>query len=83
MVQPHSCISVGVGAVGIFETGLHPGNEAIGTRLRRIAGFKSVHAVVNCAWQGGEGAIFDLNPTGVEMGEELRLEIGDVGIGRY
>jgi hypothetical protein len=52
---------------------LDVGNEAFGAGRDSLQ-VEGVHAVVFGGGRDGEGAVFDLEPLGLEVGEEARLE---------
>ena len=56
------------------------GYKAVSARWCGIAGFEGPHAVVDCAGEGLEWSILDLNSLGVEMLEEGGLKVGNVGV---
>lgn len=75
-MKPHSCVGVCGGSIFVFEGGLHVGDCAIRTRFCDVGELEVGHVV---SWDG-EGTILDFDSFGVEIVEELRLEVGDVWI---
>ena len=71
VVQPQVGVGISDGTVGVFETGLHPGDQAVGARHFDLLPRKLAHAVVNVHCGCDKGAIADLDARRVEFGEEL------------
>jgi hypothetical protein len=66
-------IRVGLSAILIGQSGLYPGNQAIGARHPGHSFLEVLHAIVLAHRRGGEGAVADHDALGFMLGEELRF----------
>jgi hypothetical protein len=73
-------IRIGLSAILIGQSGLYPGNQAIGARHPGHSFLEVLHAIVLAHRRGGEGAIADHDALGFMLGEELRFQCRHVGI---
>ena len=78
VVEPHSCVGVGLRAIWIFEVCRDVGYEAVGAGCWCVYYFVGVHAIVCRAWESGEGAVFDDYALGFVAVEEFGCEVCDV-----
>src|SRR5438105_13474744 len=66
----HLRIRVGLAAIFVRQTGLHPGDQAIGAGHLSAALLKVLHAVMLTHWRGGEGPVADHDSLGVVLRKE-------------
>jgi hypothetical protein len=66
-------IRVGLSAILIRQSGLHPGNQTIRARHLGHPLIEVLHAIVLAHRRGCEGAIADHDALGIVLREELRF----------
>jgi len=75
MMQPHACVGIRNGAIGVHQVGLEPCDETIVTWHCRISVHKIFHTIVDVAWWNLIRTILYPDPLRLVFVKILRLKV--------
>ena len=82
VMQPQASVCISMRPIRILKDGMHPGDEAIFTRIGKGIGLdpEVSHAIIDSAWWGFEWSISNLYSLGAKVREEFSIKVFDNGM---